>query len=297
MSGSIGSQLVREDDGTWMATWPLFTLRSAFQPIFRFHAGKLAVAGFECLLRPFRDGQVQSPAVFLKSRPPAERVHVEALARHLHLANAAEHLPKDAGIFLNFDPSVFGDHAAAAATVDDLRHTAAERRIDPHRLVCEVTETEAVSEAALADFVAMLRQSGFRVAVDDYGVEASDMKRIAGLRPDIVKFDAELMQRLMGTAAGFALLKTMVSRFTAEGIETVFEGVEESQHIELAERSGVAMVQGFALARPELAPTSFSAVSRFSSGAGPFPATLNHFGAPAGKTRQAHVFGKRAEPS
>ncbi len=291
-----GSQPAREDDGTWTATWPPFTLRSAFQPIFRFDAGKLAVTGFECLLRPFRDGQVQSPASFLAGLSAAERVHVEALSRSLHLSNAADCLPADTTIFLNFDPSVFADHAAAAATVGHLRRTSSELGIYPNRLVCEVTEIEAVSEAALADFVSQLKQSGFRVAVDDYGADASDMHRITRLQPDIVKFDGAMMQRLMETAAGYGLLKAMVSTFSVEGILTVFEGVEKHEQIELAEQSGVAMVQGFALARPELAPGRFS-FSCESAQVETRPGHVETVGYDAGGRRQTHVFGKRARPS
>lgn len=292
VSGFSGFQPVREEDGAWVAAWPPFTLKSAFQPIFRFEAGRLAIAGFECLLRPFRDGLVQSPARFLAALPVAERVHVEALSRSLHLANAADFLPADTTIFLNFDPSVFADHAAAAATVGHLRRMASELAIAPHRLVCEVTEMEAVSETALADFVSLLKQSGFRVAVDDYGADASDMHRIARLEPDIVKFDGAMMQRLMETAAGYGLLTAMVSTFSREEILTVFEGVEDHEQIELAERSGVAMVQGFALARPQLAPGRFparSAPTQAGKRAGHGELSGN-----AATRRQAHVFGRRA---
>ena len=51
----------------------------------------------------------------------------------------------------------------------------------------------------------------------------------------------------------------MVTTFADQGIETVFEGIEEGWQLQLAENSGASMVQGYALARPELAPTSFSA--------------------------------------
>jgi EAL domain-containing protein (putative c-di-GMP-specific phosphodiesterase class I) len=50
----------------------------------------------------------------------------------------------------------------------------------------------------------------------------------------------------------------MVTTFAEQGIETVFEGIEEDWQLELAERSGATMVQGYALARPEIAPTSFA---------------------------------------
>src|SRR5690606_30037450 len=74
--------------------------------------------------------------------------------------------------------------------------------------------------------------------------------------------DAQWITRLMDSRPGFALLAVMVREFASRGIRTVFEGIEEPWQLELAEASGAHMVQGYVLARPELAPTSFSIFSR-----------------------------------
>ncbi|MCX7304526.1 MAG: EAL domain-containing protein [Hyphomicrobiales bacterium] len=295
-----GPHLVLEDDGAWTATWAPFVLKSAFQPIFRFSHGKLVPHAFEALLRPFRDGELVSPSAFLNGLPASERQHVETLARSLHLVNAAACLPHSAAIFVNFDPSVFSEAALADAALRETRRAVAAAGIDPGRLVCEVTEKETVSEEVLFNFVAALRRSGFRIAIDDYGVDASDMNRIHELRPDIVKFDADWIRRLMDSSAGYALLTTMVSTFAGHGIQTVFEGIETSQQLEMAEASGVDMVQGFGLAQPELAPTGFAAFAQSASAQDPHlhqPA----FGEPpalraAGELRHARAFGKRTLP-
>ena len=109
------------------------------------------------------------------------------------------------------------------------------------------------------------RSHGFRIAVDDYGAHDSDIERIRALKPDIVKFDAQWITRLMESGPGFALLHAMVTTFAEQGIATVFEGIEEGWQLELAERSGASMVQGYVLARPEIAPTSFAQFRRRDS--------------------------------
>ena len=300
MSANIGSHIVREDDGAATAVWGPFVLKSAFQPIFAFDAGKLSIVAFEGLLRPSRDGQSWPPLTFLDSIPMVERLLVEKLAHTLHLLNAARFLPADAAIFINFDPSVLIDHAVAEATIHDMRVTLADAGIDPHRVVCEITEKETISQEALFTLATSLRESGFRIAVDDYGADDSDMARIRDLRPDIVKFDAKWIAQLMDSGPGYALLTTMVSTFAQQGIRTVFEGIEEDWQVELAEKAGVEMVQGFALARPELAPTTFSSAAE--------PAQREHhppsapiLGAPpvpraVGELRHTKAFGRRAQP-
>ena len=54
------------------------------------------------------------------------------------------------------------------------------------------------------------------------------------------------------------MLTDMVRAFAQKGIRTVFEGIETGEQLELAESCGVSMVQGFALARPQLAPGAFA---------------------------------------
>lgn len=302
MSGSIRSHIVREDDGTFSGIWAPFVLKSAFQPIFAFEGGKLSAVAFEALLRPFRDGEVLAPLAFLNAIPTSERLLVEDLSHTLHLLNAASCLPESAAIFINFDPSVFVDPAVAEATIREMRVTLSETGIDPHRVVCEVTEKETVSQEALFALAASLRGSGFSIAVDDFGADDSDMGRINDLHPDIVKFDADWIARLMDSGPGYALLATMVSTFAEQGIRTVFEGIEESWQVELAEKTGVTMVQGFALARPELAPADFSSLPQAA------PPEHHHppqhapvLGGPplqraVGELRHAKAFGRRSPP-
>ncbi len=263
MSRSIGlAHIIRHDDGTSTGVWGLYTLKSAFQPIFAFEDGKLSIAAFEGLIRPFRDGEPQAPGQFFATCPPADRLHIEALTRTLHLLNAGACLPEDATIFINFDPSVFIDRAVSDSALREMRLVLHEAGIDPKRVVCEVTEQRSASKAALSDFVEALKANGFRIAVDDYGADESDINRIKELKPDIVKFDAHWITQLMESGAGFALLMTMVAAFEGRGIRTVFEGIEESWQLDLAEKSGASMVQGYVLAKPEIAPTSFRSYAR-----------------------------------
>ena len=263
MTRSVGlAHIVRQDDGTATGVWGPFILKSAFQPIFAFGDGRLTATAYEGLARPFRDGEPMAPGQFFKSVPPTDRMHVETLTRTLHLLNAGRFLDPKASVFVNFDPSLFPERSLTDAAVRDMRLVLHEAGIGAERVVCEVTEQKSPSEAILFGFVEALRGHGFRIAVDDYGAAASDIHRIERLQPDIVKFDAQWITQLMRSGPGYALLAAMVRTFRDRGIDTVFEGIEEGWQLELAEKCGASMVQGFVLARPELAPTSFTSFTR-----------------------------------
>ena len=297
MARSVGlAHIIRTNDGTSTGVWGTYVVKSAFQPIFAFDRGKLSIAAFEGLARPFRDGEASSPGAFFGGIAASDRLHVETLTRTLHLLNAAACLSKDASIFVNFDPSLFIDSAIIETALRDMRLVLHEADIDPRRVVCEVTEQRSASPEALFNFVSALRAYGFRIAVDDYGSDDSDINRIQELRPDIVKFDAKWITWLMESGTGFSLLTDMVSTFADKGIATVFEGIEENWQLDLAEKAGASMVQGFVLARPELAPTSFSVFSAPQTTepvvVQPAPVFLSH-GRPPGGPRVVKSFGRR----
>jgi EAL domain-containing protein (putative c-di-GMP-specific phosphodiesterase class I) len=296
MTRSVGlAHVVHEPDGTVVGIWGSHVLKTAFQPIFAFVGGKLRIAAFEGLLRPFRDGVAVPPGTFFGLIPPIDRMHVETLSRTLHLFNAGKFLDPAASVFVNFDPSVFADRELTDIALRDMRLVLHETGIEPDRVVCEVTEQKSASEATLFAFVSALRDHGFRIAVDDYGAEDSDIHRIERLRPDIVKFDAQWTTQLMNSGAGFALLAQMVTTFAARGITTVFEGIEHGWQLELAEKSGASMVQGFAIARPQVVPTNFSSfrmVEDASAIAAPETAAIRHHQ----QIAPARAFGRRAAP-
>ncbi len=304
MSRSIAlAHIVRQSDGTSNGVWGVFTLKSAFQPIFAFHDGRLDVVAFEGLLRPFRDGQGMSPGAFFNAVPAQDRLHVENLSRTLHLLNAGACLDPRARLFVNFDPSVFVEQEVASAALRDMRLVLHEAGIEPSRVVCEITEQKTSSEAALHMFVSQLRAQGFGIAVDDYGAEESGIDRINALAPDIVKFDAYFIRHLMQSGPGQALLEAMVSQFEDRGIATLFEGIEEPSQLEIAEKCGTSMVQGFVLARPQLAPTSFAKFNHAGSDPSESAGPVQHHAEqqaepepaekPAERRPQRRAFGQR----
>lgn len=263
-------QMLQLDDGSRVAQWGAITLKSAFQPIYRFEEGKLVIDGFEALVRPFEGDDAMSPPTFFSSLPVEERIQVEVLTRALHILNAGTFLDPRARLFMNFNPSVYAERSRTRLALRAMCDTLVEAKVATKRVVCEVTEQKSASPQALRGFIALLRELGFKIAVDDYGAEDSDMDRVVALAPDIVKFDAGWVSRLMQTRPGVALLAVMVATFTKQGCEVVFEGLEEDWQLEVAEEVGAHMVQGFVLGRPELAPTSFAlpaALRRSSSAA------------------------------
>jgi EAL domain-containing protein (putative c-di-GMP-specific phosphodiesterase class I) len=257
MSEPTISRALPQKDGTQGWLFGPWQLRSAFQPIFSLKSGKAEIAGYEGLIRPFLAGRAVSPGLFFKNIENRDRMRVETITRDLHLSNCV-HLPvKQAIMFVNIDPSAFHSILDISHTLSSIRRLWAKTGKPANKLVCEIIEKKVKSPALLFQLTDAIRANGFKLAVDDYGAEHSDAQRLARLKPNIVKFDGQWIARLMNTKAGYGQIKEMAAKMHDHKIDTVFEGIETLEQLELSEFCNATYVQGFALARPEIAPTTF----------------------------------------
>lgn len=254
----IAALLQRDENGNWIAAYRDVILKTAFQPIFRILNGKVRPVAFEGLIRPFKDGVHIMPGTFFGSVEEKDIELIEATARTLHIRNAAKLHPKARRLFVNFDPSALASVSTFESTLDHLAVELKASNLKPTDCICEITEQGVKSEQDLSYFVYSLRARGYLIAVDDFGADSSNMKRIKALTPDIVKFDGALVKRLMATPEGLKQLKLMLGNFNALRISTVLEGIEEPWQIEMADAAGCEMLQGYAMAVPRILPNNFN---------------------------------------
>lgn len=286
--------LSRQPNGTYVGAWGNFLLRNAYQPIFSFGQGRMDIAAYEGLIRPFASGDAVSPVAFFSAIKPIDRFGVETLTRTLHVLNAPQRIGSTASLFLNFDPSVFVDKAISDAALRDLKLVLHEAKIDSTRVVCELTEHRTNCEETLFNFVKALKANGFKIAIDDYGIDDSDYARVKALQPQIVKFDGGWIARLMDSRPGAALLKAMVRTFHDMGIRSVFEGLEETWQLDLAYECEADLVQGFVLARPELVPVDVPMEARVDENSQAPDRTEHMPTYPDRGHRHVRAFGRRS---
>lgn len=258
MPGRRDPHFLQDDRGFYTTSYGPFVLRSAFQPIFsQDRQGHLTIEAFEALIRPQRDGKPVSPGHFFSLVENDDALAVDRLCRELHILNMGKLGRRKARLFINFNPGLFDAIADIDAEIDQMVNVAIKAGLRPGRIVCEITEQGSGDEAVLHRLVAGLRARLFKIAVDDFGADDSDSRRVDELDPDFIKFDAAWVRRFTETSAGKGLLKLMVERFTARGITVLFEGLEEDHQIEVCQQIGVSLMQGYALARPEIVPSTF----------------------------------------
>jgi diguanylate cyclase (GGDEF)-like protein/PAS domain S-box-containing protein len=138
-----------------------------------------------------------------------------------------------------------------ADLVDWLTATFTELDISPTRLVVEITETTMMDDQSAAiEVIESLRRLGVRTWIDDFGTGHSSFARLRNLPVDGVKIDRTFVSGSAISGNDQILLRSLVELLHSLGLQTIAEGVEEIESMDLLRRMGCDMAQGFALARP-----------------------------------------------
>lgn len=229
-----------------------------YQPIVETASGH--VAGYEALARCRNDaGQVVSAGALFSDPdcPPAERIVADRKVRFQALA-ALKEMPDDCFISLNLSPEwlQFTSTARELPTLNMLQRLDA----DPSRVMIEITELSGDLDM-IRRVVERYREAGFRIAIDDFGADFSQLDRVALLLPDVVKLDMKLLRDGLDNARNASMIQVLGEMASRLGAKVLCEGVETEEAYMLALSCNAYYTQGFLFseAKPQpLASDSFS---------------------------------------
>jgi EAL domain-containing protein (putative c-di-GMP-specific phosphodiesterase class I) len=183
------------------------------------------------------------------------------MCRTLHLRNYGNIGEPELVLFFNFDPRTNSDFAVMVKELEFIAGRLGEIQLDSRLLVCEIIETEAQDIDTLVRIAGEMRRHGIRLAVDDFGVGASNLERVKLICPDIVKIDGGWFRQIAAVPAAAGLFKSFVAGLHGLGAKVLVEGVETSEQLACAIDAYADYLQGFLFSRPKLAGTVFEPVS------------------------------------
>jgi EAL domain-containing protein (putative c-di-GMP-specific phosphodiesterase class I) len=211
----------------------------AFQPIFDVPANR--TFAYEALVRTDEES-LKRTDVLIATAERLGRIHDLGRTVRSAVATAAAEVPDDVLIFVNVhgleltDDDLFADSCALAPIAD--------------RVVLEITERVGLDPVAGPAKVAMLRQRGYRIAVDDLGAGYAALGALATLEPEIVKLDMSLVRDLDRHATKRRVVGAIATLCRELGSRVVAEGVETPSEFAALREAGIELIQGFLLARP-----------------------------------------------
>ncbi|MEG1848058.1 MAG: sensor domain-containing phosphodiesterase [Lachnospiraceae bacterium] len=123
--------------------------------------------------------------------------------------------------------------------------------VAPSHIGMEVTETMVIqSFASAVETLNQLRDSGIRIAMDDFGSGYSGINYLSKLPIDILKLDRELVLQVEDSEEQYEFVKTVVQLAKVKHMKAVAEGVETKEILDKITDCGADCIQGFYFSRP-----------------------------------------------
>lgn len=133
----------------------------------------------------------------------------------------------------------------------EVRSALEESGIEARSLVLEITEGALVEDMETSmTLLRELRDSGVRIALDDFGSEYSSLYYLMQLPMDFVKIDKPFIWSLGENPKARVIVEAIISLAHSLGLEAVGEGVESAEQLEHLRSMACDLVQGNYLARP-----------------------------------------------
>ncbi|MDH5432696.1 MAG: EAL domain-containing protein [Gammaproteobacteria bacterium] len=122
---------------------------------------------------------------------------------------------------------------------------------DNKHIVFEITESGLTSnQAHFFRVIKELRDLGFKVAIDDFGVEYSSMRYIQLMNADIIKIDSSFVRGIEKSKVNQRIITATVQIAETTKAKTIAEGVQSIEEIEWLKELGIDYVQGYYFSEP-----------------------------------------------
>ena len=189
-------------------------------------------------------GDVIPPGSFL---PVAERYGLITEIDNWVVGQAATLAAKGRRVEVNLS----AESVAGPSMLNFIREKLHDSGARPQDLVFEITETALMRDMeAGEEFVRGVAELGCGLALDDFGTGFGSFTYLKKLSVDYLKIDIEFIRDLVASEANRHVVTAIVSLARAFGQQTIAEGVEDAETVEVLREYGVDYAQGYHFGRP-----------------------------------------------
>ena len=226
-----------------------------YQPIY--NPIKKSITGFEGLLRlKDKDNNLISPAEFIpeiENNNMLFEVTLWIISKVIYDYNkiSTYNLVKNSDFYISINLSI--DEIINDKFVNKAIDLLKKSNLPQNSICLEIIERVGIKDLPkINKNITKLKNAGFKIAIDDFGIEYSNLDVLEKLDADIIKVDKEYVDGL-----GKDLIKDETVRFiikvaNVEGKKVVLEGVEEEEQDNIIKRinKNNLFVQGYFYNRP-----------------------------------------------
>ena len=124
----------------------------------------------------------------------------------------------------------------------------------PNRqIVIELSEKALharVNEDVLIEELSQLRAFGYKIALDDFGVESSNIQRLQKYPIDIVKIDRSLISEVTTSETTRRMVGSLAALLNSLELSVTVEGIETQEQAKIINDFGLTTHQGYYYSKP-----------------------------------------------
>lgn len=133
----------------------------------------------------------------------------------------------------------------------NLKKASIKHQISPEYITLEVTERDLMQDEVQAIALLIeLKEKGYTISVDDYGIGQSSLAKLKQLPVDELKIDKSFIMELNSSESDQIIVGSTISLGHRLGLSVVAEGLENKESLAILENMGCDHIQGYFLSRP-----------------------------------------------
>ena len=200
---------------------------------------------YEALVRIEKDGKVISPFVFLETAkltgllPEITKIVIDKTFKVMQTNTHT------------FSINITEDDLSHDYLISYLEQKTKEYNINENRVILEILE--GISASGKKNHIkqlSILKQRGYKIAIDDFGAEYSNFERILDLEIDFIKIDAKYIKDINTNPKSYEIARAISFFAKNVNIPCIAEFVHNKEVHKIVDKLGIDYSQGYYFSEP-----------------------------------------------
>lgn len=220
----------------------------AFQPIVHAHTGKLFAV--EALLRNVNDTEYINSIQELFDLAFQEDIiyEIDLMLREKAIKKFSTIEVENIRLFYNLDNRIIYNKSYRSGNTSKILE---KYNLTKSTICFELSEKgTTIEQGALSSMLQTYKQSGYQLAIDDFGIGVSGLKLLYFSEADIIKLDRFFVTNIDTDSKKKLFCSSIVEMAHVMGMKVIAEGVETKNEFLTCKDMGVDFIQGYLIQKP-----------------------------------------------
>ena len=147
--------------------------------------------------------------------------------------------------------------------VNELIEKMNQYELEKGSIAIEITETFLMenSDSIIAK-LKLLRENGFHIHLDDFGIGYSSMLYLKDLPIDAIKIDKQFVREMVADKFARIIVTKVVQIATSLDLDIISEGVETDKQSDMLSKMGCNIIQGYLISKPVSSDDAFKLIKK-----------------------------------